>query len=512
MYKKIDLVIVTSTQDELTAILNLKEGGKEAWKSHQTREKFTYYLTDLSITNTETIFVKVIAQWTGGTTAAAITGANILNDSIPRLACMVGVCSGRVAKSVEIGDVITASQAFSRDVGKMKDKKLEPTLQVSPIQPYLQQWLQDFNQNNRDWTNDIKSQKPFSFRYQKEWLLFQLYSSELLDLIASEETTINCPNWSEVVALLESEEMVTSKVEITDKGRGQILTYRLRYRQFAAKPDRAKPEVHYGSIASGSSDVEDHNIFDELAERDRNVIALDKESAAFLQACNVKNVALPAFVIKGVADYADGHQDEASRRYAAESAAKYLFHFVKEVFPRLKQAEKEIAKWKIPAETQYFTGREEIIEQLHNELKASGKAALTQAIAGLGGVGKTQTALRYANQFREEYTHGFLIRASSHLEMLSGYRDMAKELGLYGEKDDEIINSVKLWFEREEGWLLIVDNADDPADLKELFPTKYNGHILITSRNQNIDEELEIEKTLPLPVLTEAEAIKFFLD
>jgi hypothetical protein len=45
----------------------------------------------------------------------------------------------------------------------------------------------------------------------------------------------------------------------------------------------------------------------------------------------------------------------------------------------------------------FFTGREEVLSQLHDAL-SSGKAALTQpqAISGLGGIGKTQTAVEYA--------------------------------------------------------------------------------------------------------------------
>ena len=43
-----------------------------------------------------------------------------------------------------------------------------------------------------------------------------------------------------------------------------------------------------------------------------------------------------------------------------------------------------------------FTGREEILESLRSELSSGTPAAVTQAIAGLGGVGKTQLAIEYA--------------------------------------------------------------------------------------------------------------------
>ncbi|MCY7323872.1 MAG: toll/interleukin-1 receptor domain-containing protein, partial [Phormidesmis sp. CAN_BIN36] len=46
----------------------------------------------------------------------------------------------------------------------------------------------------------------------------------------------------------------------------------------------------------------------------------------------------------------------------------------------------------------YFTGRSQLLQGLHSELTRTGVAALSQmaAIAGLGGIGKTQTAVEYA--------------------------------------------------------------------------------------------------------------------
>jgi hypothetical protein len=55
----------------------------------------------------------------------------------------------------------------------------------------------------------------------------------------------------------------------------------------------------------------------------------------------------------------------------------------------------------------FFTGREDQLEAIHAALASRGRAAL----AGLGGIGKTQTALEYAYRHQAEYDHVFWVRA-----------------------------------------------------------------------------------------------------
>ena len=51
----------------------------------------------------------------------------------------------------------------------------------------------------------------------------------------------------------------------------------------------------------------------------------------------------------------------------------------------------------------YFTGREELLEKLHETLSSGRPAALTQTLRGLGGVGKTQLALEYLYRHSAQY-------------------------------------------------------------------------------------------------------------
>ena len=58
-----------------------------------------------------------------------------------------------------------------------------------------------------------------------------------------------------------------------------------------------------------------------------------------------------------------------------------------------------------------FTGRDELLGQLREALGGGESAAITQAIHGLGGVGKTQLALEYAYRFASEYSLIWWVRS-----------------------------------------------------------------------------------------------------
>ena len=168
--------------------------------------------------------------------------------------------------------------------------------------------------------------------------------------------------------------------------------------------------------------------------------------------------------------------------------------------------------WNVPyPRNPNFTGREAILKQLETALASGTPAALSQAIAGLGGVGKTQTAVEYAYRHRDQYRAVLWVRADTETSLASGYRELAEVLGL-PEKDasdsNEVVAAVRRWLGREPGYLLILDNADDPALVKPYLPPDPKGHVLLTSRAHNFDV-LGIRKPIGLPVLTPDEALEF---
>jgi hypothetical protein len=192
------------------------------------------------------------------------------------------------------------------------------------------------------------------------------------------------------------------------------------------------------------------------------------------------------------------------------------------LFPR-KEKQKKIESeptsvkpiFDIPKQNQFFTGRKIVIEQLHEKLKENGATALSQpqVISGLGGIGKTQTAIEYAYKYKDKYKAVFWVYSDSKGSLISSYVKIASLLNLPVKNDtnqDLIVDSVKHWLEINSDWLLIFDNADNPEIIEEFFPVQINGHIIITSRAQ-VFSKLGIMYTIKMDEMSPEESKKFLL-
>ncbi len=187
---------------------------------------------------------------------------------------------------------------------------------------------------------------------------------------------------------------------------------------------------------------------------------------------------------------------------------------LKSLPPRSRKQEFCAQPWNVPFQRNpYFTGREDILKELHNALKSDKAAALAQAISGLGGIGKTQTAVEYTYQYRNEYNAVLWVKADSREALISDYAALAHVLDL-PEKDAKEQNlaaaAVRRWLENNSGWLLVFDNADEPGLLEDYIPIDQKGHILLTSRAQLFDK-LGISNPVELPKMPPDEAREFLL-
>ncbi|TKK89308.1 tetratricopeptide repeat protein [Herbidospora galbida] len=146
---------------------------------------------------------------------------------------------------------------------------------------------------------------------------------------------------------------------------------------------------------------------------------------------------------------------------------------------------------RVPPKNPHFTGREDLLLALRDNVAQVSTVVLeprASALQGQGGVGKTQLAIEYAWRYRRHYDVVYWIPAEKRELVPASLAALAPHLGLptsAGLGIEETARTVKRALERGEPyrkWLLIFDNADDPASLRDYIPSG-PGHALITSRN-----------------------------
>ena len=155
----------------------------------------------------------------------------------------------------------------------------------------------------------------------------------------------------------------------------------------------------------------------------------------------------------------------------------------------------------------HFTGRGTVLESLRHQLIPGND---TQAISGLGGVGKTYTASEYAHRFSQYYEAVLWLQADSWEILTSGCLKLAAELGLTEQEAvEDVVVEVKRWLQRHRNWLLILDNVENPQEILPKFvPTRHQGSVLITTRVQDVGP---LASTQLLPTLSEQEGTLFLL-
>jgi tetratricopeptide (TPR) repeat protein/transcriptional regulator with XRE-family HTH domain len=169
--------------------------------------------------------------------------------------------------------------------------------------------------------------------------------------------------------------------------------------------------------------------------------------------------------------------------------------------------------WYVPHQRNpFFTGREDVLQQLHETLNHEHVALLSQsyALSGLGGIGKTQTAIEYAYRYANDYSAVFWISAETHETIVSSMVAIASQLNLPEKQEKEqekVIAAVTYWLTRHSNWLLIFDNVEDPTLLKRILLAARGG-MLFTSRRQALGLS---GRTLDLEPMTPEEGICFLL-
>lgn len=124
----------------------------------------------------------------------------------------------------------------------------------------------------------------------------------------------------------------------------------------------------------------------------------------------------------------------------------------------------------------------------------------TFVIYGPGGMGKTQVAMEFVHQHKDEFDAVLWAHADDVSKLAQDFNTMAIQLGLVAEDSPDARDQryarelVKRWLvdprkdlqdkqSEKASWLLIYDSVEDTKMLNEYWPYDGPGSILITSRN-----------------------------
>ena len=140
-----------------------------------------------------------------------------------------------------------------------------------------------------------------------------------------------------------------------------------------------------------------------------------------------------------------------------------------------------------------FVGRASALGQLRGSLADDANAVVTQAVYGLGGVGKSELALHHAATCRAEYSLVWWIPAEDTAQIQAGLAALTTRLCRgtgAAVTTEEAAEWGTGWLQAHRGWLLILDNVNEPTDVELLLGELSGGHVLITTRRDTGWEQI----------------------
>jgi tetratricopeptide (TPR) repeat protein len=151
----------------------------------------------------------------------------------------------------------------------------------------------------------------------------------------------------------------------------------------------------------------------------------------------------------------------------------------------------------------HFTGRDTVLREVLETLHFHGAAALS----GMGGMGKTQTAVELAYRYRHEYQAVLWCFADTAENLTLNLANLAITLQLpLQQKQEDNLQAVSDWLSTHEHWLLVVDNADDLKLLKTWLPRWRRGKVIVTTRAEVTEPYV---KRVALREMKPLEAVNF---
>lgn len=279
-------------------------------------------------------------------------------------------------------------------------------------------------------------------------------------------------------------------VQLTETGLKRLHAARRRY---AATVDEIVVDVSTPSVNTIKRVLRQEPVF---------VSTLDRIWDYFQRRATEKQERLP-YLIEGE-DYLFVESGAAAEKKKSGRTGKAVPELSERIEETTSKANGQKRGWisrHVPRPNRLFTGRREALNRLHTALQA-GPAALIadpQALTGLGGIGKTQTAIAYIYEHWRDYDRVFWVSAETVDALNDGLASLAEELELLRAgptTKKQALETMHNWFRNESDWLLVLDNADDVETLAPYFPRHHGGRLILTTRARNT-----VKWAAPIPLV-----------
>ncbi|KAL4766750.1 nucleoside phosphorylase domain-containing protein [Aspergillus nidulans var. acristatus] len=473
----------------------------------------------------------VVCYMPGMGKGSAASVASSLKISYKRIevALVVGICGGAPyplsGGEVFLGDVIISDSVVHYDFGRQYPGGFEKTLGVrdtlgqpnrairsimaslqarrscKDLQDKLLRHLQALQKSVSDWQFPSIDDILFEALYQHKHYGF---------------TSPACPCLDSM-----SEDICKTAVESPCTSLGCDMDRVCRRRP---STEHNSPRVYIGTVASADTMMKSGEHRDCLVQSE-GVVGFEMEGAGVWD--NISCI-----IIKGVCDYADGHNNKAWQAYAAATgaaAAKALLEWWK---PAIEDGSNgfhvPLDLTAIPA-VEGFVGREEDLDSLWDYIHpASPQTRKVAILHGLGGIGKTQLAAHFARMHKSDFTAIFWLSGKDRSALVLSLSSCLSRIrgqpvhnnATNDEEVQERARQVLKWLAMPGNtkWLIIFDNVDQyfpipedntrEYDICEFFPKADHGSIIITTRLQSL---ADLGKSFSVQKLGKRDAIQLLL-
>ncbi|GAA0256369.1 FxSxx-COOH system tetratricopeptide repeat protein [Saccharothrix mutabilis subsp. mutabilis] len=171
------------------------------------------------------------------------------------------------------------------------------------------------------------------------------------------------------------------------------------------------------------------------------------------------------------------------------------------VVPRMESVPSVAGVGRVPVGSGVFVGRSGELARLEAAVAGSGGRAVVVAVHGLGGVGKSTLAARFAGVHAGRFSLVWWVTADSSSAVEAGLAELAAAVAPEAAAlpSEQRLELGVRWLATHEDWLLVLDNVTTPQHVAGVLDRVRTGTVVITSRRRSGWRGAE---TVPVDVLS----------